>query len=309
MDHRRQLRAIGLAILAATAVTPVSIGFARVWTIDDDAPEWTPLPGRTRGILVRSAASAMKEKGYFGGDGTYGFASGPGGYRWLYVRCPRPSFKESVEPVTVQAGESGKVEKTYSDVCLLDETLASHIDKRLTRPFTLVDVEINNGLGCPATDSFVATELRVVEGFLDATDAVEEAKKRFLEQVADAEKKGVVTEKFRTWGTEHPSAEPPSAPVKATARVMVTWLPKREVMRIEWRLTYGAAGGRLETSIGTQAKAPGGAGQRRPPAARRPAEVYVVDLAMAFEYGKGNILKRQEPLTIHGELRRQPRAK
>ena len=309
MGSYRKLIAFGMAVLASLGLTLRSNGSAGEGAVKNDTTEWTPLPGRAIGILVRDASLAMREMGYIGADNAYGFASGPGGYRWLYCPCPGEEFKKSAEPITVKTGEHGMGEKTFNNVCVLDAPLATHINKNLSRPFTLVNIEVNGGLGCPATDSFVATDIRVIDGVLDPTRAVEEARKLFLERVAQTEKKGAVAETLSAWVNKLPAAERPSELKKTAERVLVTWLADRNVMHVEWRLDYRAPGGRQETSIGTQAKPPGGYRGPRQAAPRRPAEEFVIELAMEFEYGKGNVLTREGPLRIRKEVHRLSRAK
>jgi hypothetical protein len=267
---------------------------------------WRPLPGHVTGILVRDAARVMSERGAAGPADAYGFASGPGGYRWVYVPCPGADFQDSADAVTLPVGLSGSDTKAFERVCLLDARLAAHLDKQLTRPYTLVEVEVNGRLGCPVTDTFVATKLRVLNGVLDATRAVEESRKQFLARVGEAQAKGEVARVFGEWAAKLPAAERPSEPRKGPEQVRVSWLPERKTLRAEWRLEYRAPGGRSEASIGIQAKPPGGPRQA---AGRRPAEEYCVSVTMAFEFAEGNGLTKVKPFAIHTEVRRAARAK
>lgn len=309
MSTYRALRAPGRAALAVLAFAFGLRSSAGEEPTQKDAPGWASLPGRTTGVLVRDAAPAMRERGYVGADDAYGFASGPGGYRWIYVPCPGPEFKESAEPLTVRTGERDAGRKTFDNVCLLDARLVSSRLKGLDRPFTLVEVGINGGLGCPATDSFVATDLRILHGVLDPNRAVEDSGRLFRKQVAEAEKVGAVARAFARWADKPPTVDQASDRQKTSEWVAVTWLPDRRVFRVEWRVEYRAAADRMESSIGIQAKPPGGYRSPRQAPSRRPAEEHVVRLTMAFEYAKGNVLARTEPLAVHGEVDEAPRAK
>jgi hypothetical protein len=268
-------------------------------------PGWTPLPGRVTGILVRAAGRMMSEQGYSGPEDVYGFASGTGGYRRVYVRCPGGEFADEAGPLTVRVGEAGSGEKTFDQVCLLDAAVAAHLDKALSRAYTLVEVEVNGGLGCPATDSFVATDLRVIPGPFDPTRAVEAARKRFLTRVEEVKAKGAMARAFHE-AAKSSAADGMGEPKEVDQHVTVTWLPDRKVLRTDWRLEYRAPSGRPETNIGIQASPPGG---RPTKGSRRPAEEYSVSLAMEFEFAQGHAPSRVGPLKIRSEVRRTPRAK
>jgi hypothetical protein len=208
--------------------------------------------------------------------------------------------------VIVPVDPRGSETRTFDRMCLLDARLASSVDKQLIRPYTLVELEVNAGLGCPATDTIVATKHRVLNGVLDATRAVEESRKQFLAKVGEVEAKGEVARAFGEWAAKLPAAERPGEPTKGHEQVVVTWLPERKVLRAQWRLDYRAPGGRSEANIGIQANPPRGSRQS---AGRRPSEEYCVALTMAFEFAEGNVLTRAEPLAIRTEVRRAARAK
>ncbi len=91
---------------------------------------------------------------------TLGFSSGGGSLRLIYLTCPKSSPES--EDLTFRVGPKGMVKERFDSVCVGKKSSLDELNPE--RNMFLVEVEVNNGRGCPSVDAFVATRLTVLDG-------------------------------------------------------------------------------------------------------------------------------------------------
>jgi hypothetical protein len=232
-------RSLAAALLSTAAVLQPALGQS------DITPRFTSLPERVVGVLVSNVNDELQREGRVGPENALGFASGSSSYRWVYVPCA-----EGGESSVVLTGTKGEGRRRFDAVCLLTKTVAAKY--KALDDYALVEVEVNGGLGCPKVDTFVATDLRVVDGTdaypLQASAALAEARKRFerhcVEHGPDVDRE-IEQLAARALGGRSISGKRES-----TDWTYLTWLPKSERLRVDLRrrITDG------EFAYGTGAK-------------------------------------------------------
>src|SRR5205823_8467467 len=100
-------------------------------------------------------------------------------YRWVYIPVAN---NPQITNLQVPVGEGGQMQIYPSlDLARPQNVTAFGVEAR----YTLVEVEVNNGQGGPRSDSFVATQIRVLEGTkeypLNTEQVVAQLKKKFVE--------------------------------------------------------------------------------------------------------------------------------
>lgn len=118
---------------------------------------FTPLAGRTIGVLVPDADAWLSLQNRVGQKKAVVFSSGSFGYRWMYVpaRSPTEGFEQRVQIANGEMRTFRTVELATPDVL---RKLGVNPD------FALVAVTVNDGLGAPASNWFVASDIRPLDG-------------------------------------------------------------------------------------------------------------------------------------------------
>jgi hypothetical protein len=195
-------------------------------------PGFDPLPGKAVGVLVGDVTAAMARAGRSGPEDAVGFACGNGGYRWVYV--PSPADSPDSQSLRLPVGKEGKEYKRFESVELLRRPLLK--EKGLDQEFQLVEVEVNGGAGSPGCDTVVLTSIKPLDGTTDyplrVAAAVSRLKKDFTTLLRDKAKEietALAREQKKALGEKKPTG-----PRRKKQEVEVTWLPKDEVLKVEW---------------------------------------------------------------------------
>jgi hypothetical protein len=263
----------------------------------DDIPQYVPLPGRAVGVVARGVAETMEAEGRTGPEDVLGFGYGEGSYRRFYVPCEgKPG--EPADTIVVSVGPEGLDRRLFESVCLARSGLPS-LSGDLTE-FSLVEVEVNGGMGSPAVDTFVATEMNVVEGTeaypLNVSEAVQSAKEQFHayldehSEAFDARMKQLAEKALRS--------DRPTGPREKHEHVSVTWLPQPERLRLLLRVRI--IDGKYSYAKGAKEKPPSpppqdSAGQGHPDGQSgvRFGTQFGVELIIITEYSKTGRLERR----------------
>lgn len=191
------------------------------------------LPGKVVGLLVHKAQPILSTEGRSGPPDQVCFAADGNSYRWVYL----PTFQNPrITNLQVPVGNKGEID-IYPSLDMAN--LPALAGWGVRRPVTLVEVEVNQGKGSPAIDSFVATNVRVLEGTkeypLQVVDAVAEAEKRFEKLLQD--KKAVFEKALSEVQKKTLPAQPATGPRKIEHLTFLTWHAKREVLEVRLRGT------------------------------------------------------------------------
>jgi len=226
---------LGSAAAAWVAVGLIALNLSaseRLMSPRDDAPtapKFIPLPGKAIGVVVTDAQEVLRREGRFGPPDAACFASGEASYRWFYV----PARGVQGEPMTFGLGESGGESRVFDNLVLATPRTLKPLS--MTAPYALVEVEVNGGRGSPAEESFAATKFRVLDGSggykINVADAIRTLRKRYEDD--RGARKGLDAE-FEKVGKQALKGRKPTGPRERIDLLYVTWLPDREVLRVEF---------------------------------------------------------------------------
>ncbi len=242
------------------------------------------LPGKARGIMIANVTKTMAAQKRTGPSGAFGFASGLGNYRWVYLPCTSKS--NQVSSVTVLVGQTHATEKRFSEVCPASEMLLKPLG--ITALYTLVEVEVNDGLGSPDNgDAIKISNLRVLDGSpaypLHVADAVRDMQQCFEAYVKQQQDE--IAGAMKRSALESPGNPQSTTSRQAKDRVFVTWLSDRDHLWIECRceVTDGDYKYGKGIEVGPQSRRPLSAPKT---SVMRYGTEYGVELGMVYEMSK-----------------------
>jgi hypothetical protein len=280
-----------------------------------------PLKGKTVALLVNDVKAYMSFDGRGGPADAMGLSINNNSYRWIYV--PSNAVNPLISGLNVEVGEKPGKRKMYPKLGMANPTEVKQWG--ITAPYSLVEVEVNDGEGAPPGEAFVATKMKQVDGTkafpLNVTKTIEMLRKRYAadskgavkkaEAVMEAEGKKVLKERKVT------------GPRTTETLEYMTWLTGKDTLRVAFRtkISDGSykeveGGGIRPFPLPVPPKKGAGAAAVRfppPPPPRFKVKVGVtfgVEFGFAYEVDKdGKVTKRQElkPQAFSKELPPPPR--
>jgi hypothetical protein len=309
--------AVGLSAVALAAPSPgLSTGIVKDRSSFIPQRKYAALKGTSVGLLVSDVTAVMSHDGRGGPANAQGFSADNNSYRWMYV----PAVGKVLIPrLSVDVGEKPGKKKEYDNLGMAN---AAEVKRwGITVPYALVEVEVNDGLGAPAQEGFVATKMKRLDGTakypLKVPDVVESMRKRYQAHVKDQQKK-IDAELVAVQG-KILKGRKVTGPRETNELMYMTWLPSSERMRIAFRTrisdgAYQYTGGGVRRGPfplppPPRPGQPGATAFRPPPP---PIEFKVrfgvtfgVELGMAYEVDRaGKLVATQEllPEGFHQEL-------
>jgi len=187
-------------------------------TADETPSKYGPLPGETVGMLVGDTGAALAAEGRAGPADAVLFSRDGTSYRWLYLTAKRD---ERGEPVTVEVGAKRGEEQTFENAVFATSEILSR--RGITALYAVVEVQVNAGKGSPATDRFVATKLRLLEGTPDFPPRTENLVQNALQRCRAEPPSEEAEHLFKRLGQE---ALPGNAPFERNLLITphITWL-------------------------------------------------------------------------------------
>jgi hypothetical protein len=191
--------------------------------------QFQPLPGKVVGVLVSGGQEVLGREGRKGPADAFCLGTGPGSYHWLYVPVDK---KPIIGGLLVPVGEKGQEIKPFRNLSLANSRTVARWGA--SGPYALVEVEVNGGLGSPARENFVATNMRVLDGIkeypLQVNRVVADLRREFqvyLKEQEDAVEKGLSEARARI-----PADHKLAAGREKAETVFVTWLPETDHLRV-----------------------------------------------------------------------------
>ena len=199
------------------------------------APRYLPMPGKAVGVLVSDVQDVLRHEGRYGPPDAVCFARGEASYRWFYVPARGGAQGESM---TIPVGEAGEKVQVFDNLVMA--TPKALKPWGVNAPYALVEVEVNGGRGSPAEESFAATDLKVLDGSaqyrIKVADAIKKVRDLYNGRFAkDSDGRKKLDEEMARVQKEALKDRKPTGSPKQTDRTYVTWLPDREVLRVEFR--------------------------------------------------------------------------
>jgi hypothetical protein len=192
-----------------------------------------PLKGNVIGILLVDGQQVLSTEGRFGPPDQVCFATAASSYRWIYVPA---AGQAEIQNLQIPVGENGNI-KIYPSLDLA--RLKNLKPFGIMAGYTLVEVEVNNGLGSPAGDSFVVTNVRILEGTkenpLKTADAVKLAQQKFADYVKENGK--MIDEAMdKTGKNALKNDQKPTGPREKSEVMYVTWLPDTATLGVHFKI-------------------------------------------------------------------------
>jgi hypothetical protein len=191
----------------------------------------TALKGKAVGILVNNAHPVLSAEGRYGPPDQLVFSTAGCSYHWIYL--PTAGNAE-ITQLQVPVGENG-LKQIYPALNLarLKYVKAFNVEA----DYTLVEVEVNNGQGSPRNDSFVATQIRVLEGTKDyplqVAKCVAEMKQKFAAYKKD-QAKALEAELEKVAKQALGADEKVTGPRDGHELMYVTWMPDTERLQVRF---------------------------------------------------------------------------
>lgn len=267
--------------------------------------KYQPLEGKVVGVLVGNVVKVMGNEGRSGPPDAFGLSSGGGSYRWVYVPAPDQPL---ITNLKVHVGPKGEETKVYPKLSMANVQTVKQWN--VPGGNVLVEVEVNNGLGAPPDGSFVATNMKVIEGTkeypLKVAEVLDQLRERYQTHVKEQQ-----TAIDRALGEAQAKAikdnRKATGPRETDEIMHVSWMPETQQLRVHFRtkITDGA----YQNGSGVQRDPPPLPPIKRGGAApiERPVPVvegvrfgtqFGVEFGMAYEVGRTGKIERTRTLPI-----------
>jgi hypothetical protein len=241
-----------------------------------------PLKGTVVGILVGDPQPILGNEGRYGPPDQMTFATAGNSYRWVYIPV---QGKPRIQGLTVPL--PGNKTKTFSGL-----SMANPVDVKqwgITQPYTLVEAEVNGGLGSPGTDGFVATKMKVLEGTkeypIKVAETIGQLRQRYATYLKEQDR--AIEKAMGEAQQKALKDKKPTGPREKAELMFITWLPEKQKLRVHFRTTINDGAYQIIQKAGPKLPPRGG---RRPPPPRvynvRTGTMYGVEFGMAYEVSK-----------------------
>lgn len=261
------------------------------------ARNFSPLPGTVVGVLQINCQALLHSEGRKGPADALALGVGAGSLRWLYLQGQK---KPMIGALRIPLGPDGKQKQRFDRLNLA--TLPALKDAGITEPFTLVEVEVNGGAGCPATEIFVATAIRPVEGSkrypLHVASVVEQLQQHYQKWIATqrAQLEGALATERQKLGYH---------PVEGTARneeqlVYATWIPDSQVLQVQIRTRLKEKDPLPPSSVSTR-----NAQEDEPVPQKNMSRVIGVETGFVYHVSRTGVLLHKDANPVQGFNRLQ----
>jgi hypothetical protein len=206
-------------------------------------PRFHPLPGTAIGVLAGNARKVIEEEGRSGPVDALYFSISGDSYRWVYVPVAE---KPAIGVLTMPVGEKGEESQKFEKLSLATPETVKRWG--ISKPYTLVKVEVNGGKGSPTTDRFVATKLAVLEGTdgytLGVTNVVKELTTKFQKMLDEPDGRAAIDAGMRDAETKAARTQKPTSKRETSETIYITWEPRSERLLVEFhvQITVGVIG-------------------------------------------------------------------
>ncbi len=189
--------------------------------------------GKAVGILLTDGQPVLSLEGRSGPPDQLVFSSGGNSYRWIYVPT---QDNPQITNLQVPVGDKGE-KAIYAALNLANPRAV--LPWAVTQSYALVEVEVNGGRGSPAGDSFVASEIKVIENSKDfplkVADVVKQVKARYEDYLT--KQKDAIDKAMKDQQLKALNAKPTTGPRERKDLMYLTWLPESNTMRVHFRTT------------------------------------------------------------------------
>jgi hypothetical protein len=176
----------------------------------------------------------MSQEGRGGPPDAYGFSRDLGSYNWVYAAEPD---KPLIGTLTLKVGEKGDKTKAFPSLSMANPKTVKQWD--IDAPYALVEVEVNDNLGCPADEHFAATKMKRLDASkeypLVLPDVVKEVKERY-KKYKDDEQKNIAAALDESQKAAIKDKKP-TGPRETAELFYITWMSEGQEVRVHFRTT------------------------------------------------------------------------
>jgi hypothetical protein len=260
--------------------------------------DYQPLQGKVIGVLASDVAGVMSHEGRHGFPDAYGFGMNGNSYCWVYVPAADQGIVKNLQ---VKTGERGDEVKVYPKLNMANPETVKQWG--FTSGYALVEIEVNDGLGAPADESFVATKMTRLDGTKDypfkVAEVVDAARKQYDGWMRDHER--VVKDAMaqaQTKAVKEVNKDAKPTPREPYTIMYVTWMTDTQKLQVRFLTRMSAEvfqEGPLTIDVGPDddPKLP-----RRPPKEFRAGIVFGIEFGVAYEISRSGIVEKILKLPI-----------
>jgi hypothetical protein len=197
----------------------------------------TALKGNVVGIFLVDGQQFLSTEGRSGPADQVCFSTAGCSYRWVYVPV---ASNPQITNLQVPVGEKPGMIQVYPSLDLARPTNLKNFG--IEAGYTLVEVEVNNRQGSPPGDSFVATNVRILEGTqeypLKTADVVKQMQQKFADYLKENDK--AIEEALGKSGQAVlKEGQKATGPREKSQVMYVTWLPETQRLRVHFKVRVG----------------------------------------------------------------------
>jgi hypothetical protein len=189
------------------------------------------LPGKAVGVLALGDKSLLAAEGRKGPDDVLYFSTGGQSYRWLYLPLKQ---KPLIGGLNIRVGGDGQTHR-FDGLGLATRENLKLWD--IARPYTLVEIEVNGGLGSPAGENLVATRIRSLEETeafpFKTADVVAHLRRHY--ESWERTLAPAVEEILRQQQVQALGDRPRTGPREKSDVFYISWLPDSQRLQVRWR--------------------------------------------------------------------------
>jgi len=185
-------RLLVVPALLALAVLPALADPPKVEVVKDRANfipvrKYAPVAGKAVGVMVAEGRDIVALDGRSGPPDAITFSAGGNSYRWVYV--PTQTSPPLISNLRLPVGDKGE---TQIFPALDMANPRSVTPWSVPATYSLVEADVNGGLGSPAGESFVGTGFKVLDGTKDyplkVAAVVADLKKQYADHLKAVDK-------------------------------------------------------------------------------------------------------------------------
>lgn len=202
--------------------------------------KYFPVEGKAMGILVNNVREKMAHEGRSGPGDAMGFSLDGGSYRWMYV--PVNDARPRISNLRVKVGPGGDRLKVYPRLDMIRPLTIQQWN--LQGEHALVEVEVNDGMGAPPQEGFVATAMKKLDGTkeypLNVAKLVQEYEAKYQKFLTT--EKGALDKDLQKAQADAIQGGKPTGPRETKTLTYLTWLAKEQALciRFHTKITDGA---------------------------------------------------------------------
>ena len=196
-----------------------------------------PLPGTIIAVLLADAQPLLNAEGRHGPAEQLCVGWNGGSYRWVYLPC---DDEATINRLSIPLPDNKS--KVYPKLNMANPTTVKPWG--IDAAYSLVEVEVNDGLGSPEHDSFVATKIKKLDGStaypIQTERVVADLKKQYEAHLSEMGKD--LDEAMTRAAAQAIKGGEPTGPREKNTLMFVTWLAETEKLQVRFltRITDGS---------------------------------------------------------------------